>query len=348
MCLYSIVALRVELENNLVPDLNEKMPLWYRYVDDTFTFLKKGEVVNVQNILNSFHHDIKFTFEVEKSNRISFLDVGVTRKPCGTFSTNVHRKETDTNIYLHWNACAPASWKIGTLKGLFRRAHLVCSTKSGLQNEIKHLKYVFTKINCYPSKIVHKTLNDVIKKIESENALESQTIVLSQNNEVAPEVEISPYFCLPYKGHQGETLMNNFKGFVNKLLPTNVKPKFTYKGKKLGSFFRIKDKINKDHLSNLVYGYSVEDSGPGKPDYVGETRVRFGARVHEHIATDRESSVFKYNEHNKTVGNKDNFVILEMGYNKTIDRKIAEALYVKEHKPFLNEQKDSYKLKLFN
>ena len=124
--------------------------------------------------MNSFHDDIKFTYELEKSNNISFLDVGVTRKPCGTFSTNVHRKETDTNIYLHWNAFAPASWKIGTLKGLFRRAYLVCSTKSCLENEIKDLKYVFTKINHYPSKIVHKTLCDVIKKIEREKILENQ------------------------------------------------------------------------------------------------------------------------------------------------------------------------------
>ena len=299
--------------------------------------------------MNSFHDDIKFTYELEKSNNISFLDVGVTRKPCGTFSTNVHRKETDTNIYLHWNAFAPASWKIGTLKGLFRRAYLVCSTKSCLENEIKHLKYVFTKINHYPSKIVHKTLCDVIKKIEREKVLENQTNDMPENNrinEVTPEVEISPYFCIPYKGNQGEIIMNNFKGFVNRILPENVKPKFTYKGKKLGSFFRVKDKVKKDHLSNLVYGYSIEDDVPYKHDYIGETRVRFGARVHEHVYTDKESSVFKFNQYNETLCNKENFVIIETAYNKNFDRKIA--LYVKEHKPFLNEQKDSYKLKLFN
>ena len=28
-----------------------------------------------------------------------------------------------------------------------------------------------------------------------------------------------------------------------------------------------------------------------------------------------------------------NFNILEKGYSKTVDRKIAEALYIKEHKP---------------
>ena len=116
----------------------------------------------------------------------------------------------------------------------------------------------------------------------------------------------------------------------------------------MGSFFRVKDRVDQDHLSKVVYGYSLTGNGTQSPDYVGETRIRFGARVHKHIYTDKESSINKYHKQENTLGIKDNFVILETGYSKTTDRKIAEALYVKEHKPFLNEQIESYKLKLFN
>ena len=44
----------------------------------------------------------------------------------------------------------------------------------------------------------------------------------------------------------------------------------------------------------------------------------------------------------------DDFKILERGYPRYIDRKIAESLYVKDYNPVLNEQQDSYRLKLFN
>ena len=56
------------------------MPVWYRYVDDTFTFIKADEAINVKNVLDSFHDNIKFTYEIEKNNSISFLDVNIIRK----------------------------------------------------------------------------------------------------------------------------------------------------------------------------------------------------------------------------------------------------------------------------
>ena len=296
------------------------------------------------------HETMKFTHEEEENKRISFLDVGVIRKNCGTFETNVHRKETDTNVYLNWNAFAPRSWKIGTLKGLFRRAYLVCSTKTGLHNEIKHLKFVFIKINGYPSRVVHSTLHDVIRKIERENALQNANVVSQEipTDNVTTDIERTPYFCIPYKGKQGEVLINKFKGFVSKMIPSVVKPRFTYQGKKLGSCFRIKDKVREEHQSNLVYGYSTADNESGNPDYVGETRVRFETRIHEHLVTDKQSSIFKYNKNLEVAGNSEDFIILETGYNKTFNRRIAESLYIKQFKPVLNEQVESFKLKLFN
>ena len=89
----------VLLENSLVPQL-EDVGLWYRYVDDTFTFIRKGKVEEVQRRLNEFHGSIDFTFEREREGRISFLDVLVITKEDRSFDTDVHRKKTDTNIYI--------------------------------------------------------------------------------------------------------------------------------------------------------------------------------------------------------------------------------------------------------
>ena len=44
-----------ELEEQLVPTMNEKMSVWLRYVDDTFTLIKEGEVENV-GTSKSFYH----------------------------------------------------------------------------------------------------------------------------------------------------------------------------------------------------------------------------------------------------------------------------------------------------
>ena len=44
----------------------------------------------------------------------------------------------------------------------------------------------------------------------------------------------------------------------------------------------------------------------------------------------------------------DDFQIIEKGFNNVVDRKIAEALYINDLKPKLNEQVRSYKLNLFN
>ena len=86
----------VKLEELMVPKLAGKMSLWYRYVDDTFTFVKDGEIENILEVLNSFHSNIKFTYEVENDNKISFLDVQVIRKADGMFETGIYRKKLIT------------------------------------------------------------------------------------------------------------------------------------------------------------------------------------------------------------------------------------------------------------
>ena len=135
----------------------------------TLTFIQDDKIDYVLEILNNFHPSIKFTYEKEQDGCIAFLDVKLIRKVNGSFITEVYRKKTDTNIYLHWKAYAPDTWKIGTLKGLFRRAFLICSEEEGLRKEINHIKEVFSKINRYPGSVINKTLKNVEEKIRLES-----------------------------------------------------------------------------------------------------------------------------------------------------------------------------------
>ena len=60
-----------ELENTIIPSLEDKVRHWKRYVDDTFAFIKPNMEQEIQLALNSFHENIKFTYELERDNIIS-------------------------------------------------------------------------------------------------------------------------------------------------------------------------------------------------------------------------------------------------------------------------------------
>ena len=393
----------VFLESSLVPQL-EDVGLWYRYVDDTFTFIRKGKVEEVQRRLSEFHGSIDFTFEREIEGRISFLDVMVVTKEDRSFDTSVHRKKTDTNIYINWEAFAPRVWKIGTLKGLIRRAFTICSTKEFLDKEIAFLTKVFKKTNGYPSRVIHDSIRAVRSKMEEESSASwipgiestrisnsesssetgasggelqsnssvavdsasssaqgihnagapdapnpsvvsstseqhSLTSASNQENDVTPVI-VEPFIILPYKGKDGERVLSSFRDALKDALPENIVPRFAYKGRKIGSLFKLKDKIPVEHQSDCIYEY--------KDLYVGETGVRYGERTQEHCETDKKSAVFKYCRQNRIKATKEDFLILDSGYPNKLSRKLAEALYIKELKPVLNQQVKSYKLCLFN
>ena len=59
-----------ELENTIIPSLGDKVRRWKRYVDDTFAFIKQNMEQEIQLALNSFHENIKFTYELEQDNSI--------------------------------------------------------------------------------------------------------------------------------------------------------------------------------------------------------------------------------------------------------------------------------------
>ena len=84
-----------KLESGLLPRSIETLPIYLRYVDDTF--IVADERVQINQILSQYniaHPAIKFTVECEKEDKISFLDVLLTRRYDGTLQRAIHRKPT--------------------------------------------------------------------------------------------------------------------------------------------------------------------------------------------------------------------------------------------------------------
>ena len=99
----------VELETNLVPRLEDHVQKCRRFVDDTFAYVKIGSVEYVLSVLNSFHKNIKLTYQ-EEQNTLSFLDA-LFIGDGENLNTAVYRKDTHNDLYLHWNSFTPISWK---------------------------------------------------------------------------------------------------------------------------------------------------------------------------------------------------------------------------------------------
>ena len=57
---------------------------------------------------------MSFTIESEKQNRISFLDVQISRED-KTFTTSVYRKPTFSGVCTHSDSFLPSTYKFGTV-----------------------------------------------------------------------------------------------------------------------------------------------------------------------------------------------------------------------------------------
>ena len=330
------------LENTIIPKLRDDMCNWTRYVDDTFAFVKPGKEKEIQETLNLYHHNIKFTYECEKTNTIPFLDVLVLRENDGNLHTSVYRKNTNTDIYMNWYSHTPKTWKVATLKCLIKRAFLISSTESALEVELTHLRKVFVNINQYPQKLIDEIISaekqkhtDNQQKKEARNIEEKETITLN----------------LPYAGNKGENVVTKMKKDITKVLKKekkNISVRIIYQATKLGARFPVKDKTQPEHMHNVVYK-AICPNKKCQSHYNGQTRCRLGKRIIQHNRTDKQSHLLKHanaTRHRRVWLN--DFKIIGKGYKSNFKRKISESLFIKENKPDLNVQKDAYKLSLFN
>ena len=337
-----------ELENTIIPKLDQTIQSWTRYVDDTFAFIKIEHLERVKRELNGFHANIKFTHELEDEGTIPFLDVRITKVEDDQIETSVYRKETNTDIYMNWYSHAPTIWKIATLKSLIRRAFLVSSKSDTLNVELIHLKNTFCDRNDYPRNMVEKI-------IENERLLQQVNIEAEQespnDDEEEKEEPVTLSLNLPYAGMKGENLVLKLRKYISKVVNKSknlVSVNTIYKAKRLGASFNIKDKIKFEHQHNVVY-HSECPNKKCTSQYTGETRCRIEKRIAQHHGKDKNSHLFRHAERTKHKRvDKHSFKIIGQGYRSNFARKISESLYIKKLKPDLNVQKDSYKLVLFN
>lgn len=122
-----------------------------RYADDMFARFDCSPSANddrkladeFMSVLNKQNRAVQFTAEYEENNQISFLDVFCKTGDSNSYTTEVHRKKTHTDVYINWNSSHPMQQKLGVLKTLLYRAKGVCSSPDLLEKEVQYLKTTF-------------------------------------------------------------------------------------------------------------------------------------------------------------------------------------------------------------
>ena len=152
---------------------------------------------------------------------------------------------------------------------------------------------------------------------------------------------------VPYAGKTGENIVESLKKTLKRNLPSNVMCRVVQTGTKLSTRFNIKDAVDKKHLSGFIYRRECRNK-KCKDSYVGETARRRTVRTEEHGGKDKNSWIFKHSSTTKHPRAKDeDFEVLATNYGDRRKRKLAEAMFIRDLKPTLNQQKESYKLALF-
>ena len=98
----SVVVAEIVMQNieeQALASYKRTIPLWLRYVDDTFTTLHKDEIDDFHEHLNRQNAHIQFTKEIEDNGKIPFLDYLVIRDK-NILQTMVYRKPTHTDRLL--------------------------------------------------------------------------------------------------------------------------------------------------------------------------------------------------------------------------------------------------------
>ena len=319
-------------------------PTFYaRYVDDIFVLLRsKTHIEPLTRYMSSRHKNIRFTFEEESNNVLPFLDVNVFRD-ADRFSSSVHRKDTFSGVYTHFESFIPDTYQRGLISTLLYRAHQISSTYKSLHEEVDNLKKIFRR-NGYPSKFFDRCVFNFFNKV-FEKRLPVTTV---------PKKEF--IMVLPYLGSTSLRTKNALIRSFNKLLPFS-KLKIVFKtSSRLSSWFSFKDKIPSSLMSGVIYRYTCAECNLC---YIGSTKRYWEKRLEEH--THRSAltggklkgvQVFAPMQHMRSDTcpsssmSREEFSIIGREKDPYLLR-VKESIFISTEKPTLNGTTTSVPLTLF-
>lgn len=321
---------------------SEFKPVFYRrYVDDIFLLFRSStDVEPFKTYMNSRHTNIRFTSEIEEDNKLSFLDVLISRDK-DMFSTSVYRKPTFSGVFTNFLSFIPKSYKFSLIHTLLFRCYSLSSDFSKFHLEVENLKKILFK-NGYSDSIVNFCIKRFLDKIYRPIPLPSYNV---------PKKQI--LFVLPFLGNSSLQTRSRLVKMFKKYLPC-VELKIAFKSSMtIGSLFKFKDVFPKFLLSGVVYKYTCSGCNA---TYIGKTKRHLKVRACEHLGISPLTGKRKKLSAPSTIidhillaghaGSIDDFqVIGRDSFNFRLE--IKESLFISRDSPSLNKTITSAPLYLF-
>ena len=142
------------LENKILQQAPVTPFLWHRFIDDVFNIwaLHLDKINSFFKFINTFHDTIKFTME-SSQHSIPFLDVRVHIDSDGCIQTDLFKKPTDTNQYLHFKSAHPRHMKLSIPFSLAIRICRICSKPEWRDSHLDNLRTSLVQRG-YPENLV--------------------------------------------------------------------------------------------------------------------------------------------------------------------------------------------------
>ena len=308
--------------------------MYHRWVDDTICIVKSSEKYHLLQELNSLDPTKMLKFTMEESttesgvNCIAFLDLKIRwghNLGKFTWSTEVFRKATTSDVMKPFTEFGPENWKTGTLVWFLRRAVTHSSTMKLMDLELNHLRTCFSRVG-YPHWLIS---NKIQKTISVMLGYEKKEVKVGVENKSDRWIVLH----LPYSGKAANDCLKK----IRYLLPVEkCRVTIAYSTTKFRSLL---PKFTPQHgpsrrdpleVNNCVYKYLCQCGMV----YIGETLRRLDIRASEHSRNTEKSRSPMMTHINscKNEFQKTNFTIVSTGLKGSSARKKYESIFIEFYK----------------
>ena len=175
-----------DLEKTVFERLEFVVPFYFRYVDDTLLCVPLDKLQKVIETFNAYHPRIQFTHEMERNNRISFLDMEIIKLDNGKIVSNCYRKSKYSGRMLNFILNHPFQNKVAIIKHLVDRA--VCLSHESFHSENFEVVRKILFFNHNPQDLIEKHIKIRIQQIKSRKSrnvdTDTESEIFDKNNTI--------------------------------------------------------------------------------------------------------------------------------------------------------------------
>ncbi|XP_044757531.1 uncharacterized protein LOC123315760 [Coccinella septempunctata] len=295
------------------------IPFLYIYVDDIIMAIPGDKIQVMLELFNSFHQDLRFTYEVENNGTIPFLDL-ILIKENNKVIFDIYQKPTASGRILHYKSFHEFKHKISIIKNIRQKI-------LNLSHPSFHMKNFnfFSKMlreNGYPKSLI----NNIFYASSVNNPVNAP-----ENNEATPSKKTFKLIFIPMLTKQ----------LIHALSSSGVRIVCYYRKTIKNFFSKLKDLTPKMLQSNLIYKVNCKSC---QSSYVGQTKQYLKNRMKQH-ENDCKSGNFStgLSFHHRDTGHIFDFEEPEiLSRENNLDKRIfKEMIFIKKTTDNVNVQSDT-------